>query len=215
MITVFSNLARAGVIALGVLTAVTSGAGSAPVGPILIPQSAQAPGGTAAGANLPVELVQQREWRRNRGWGNGNRGWRGDRGWRGGNRVWRGGREWRGGRHWRGDDGWRNGNRAWRGNREWRRDRGWRHDRRWARRNYWRDPYWYGGSGLYLGFGAPYWGYNWGYADPGYYAPRYRAPVRASSHAEWCYARYRSYRAYDNTFQPYYGPRRECISPFI
>lgn len=215
MITVFSNLARAGVIALGVLTAVTSGAGSAPVGPILMPQSAQAPGGTAAGANLPVELVQQREWRHNRGWRGGDRGWRGNREWRG-NRQWRGdggwrrGREWRGNRYWRGDDGWRNGDRAWRGNREWRRDRGWRHDRRWARRHYWRDPYRYG-SGIYLGFGAPY----WGYADPGYYAPRYRAPVRASSHTEWCYARYRSYRAYDNTYQPYNGPRRQCYSPFI
>ncbi|WP_348631649.1 BA14K family protein [Mesorhizobium sp. M6A.T.Cr.TU.014.01.1.1] len=31
---------------------------------------------------------------------------------------------------------------------------------------------------------------------------------------EWCYSRYRSYRAYDNTYQPYYGPRRQCISPY-
>ncbi|MDF0697208.1 BA14K family protein [Rhizobium sp. MC63] len=31
-----------------------------------------------------------------------------------------------------------------------------------------------------------------------------------SSHAEYCYARYRSYRAYDNTYQPNYGPRRQC-----
>jgi hypothetical protein len=30
---------------------------------------------------------------------------------------------------------------------------------------------------------------------------------------DWCYSRYRSYRAYDNTFQPYYGPRRQCIGP--
>jgi len=36
----------------------------------------------------------------------------------------------------------------------------------------------------------------------------------SSAHVEWCYARYRSYRAYDNTFQPYYGPRQECISPY-
>jgi hypothetical protein len=35
-----------------------------------------------------------------------------------------------------------------------------------------------------------------------------------SSHVEWCYDRYRSYRAYDNTFQPYYGQRRQCNSPF-
>jgi len=31
-----------------------------------------------------------------------------------------------------------------------------------------------------------------------------------SSHAEYCYSRYRSYRAYDNTYQPNYGPRRQC-----
>ncbi|WP_454851651.1 BA14K family protein [Rhizobium binxianense] len=35
-----------------------------------------------------------------------------------------------------------------------------------------------------------------------------------SSHARWCYARYRSYRAYDNTYQPYGGPRRQCVSPY-
>jgi hypothetical protein len=35
-----------------------------------------------------------------------------------------------------------------------------------------------------------------------------------SSHVEWCYDHYRSYRAYDNTFQPNYGRRRQCNSPF-
>jgi hypothetical protein len=34
------------------------------------------------------------------------------------------------------------------------------------------------------------------------------------SHTAWCYNRYRSYREWDNTFQPYHGPRRQCISPF-
>lgn len=34
------------------------------------------------------------------------------------------------------------------------------------------------------------------------------------SHVGWCYDRYRSYRASDNTFQPNYGPRRQCNSPF-
>ena len=33
-------------------------------------------------------------------------------------------------------------------------------------------------------------------------------------HTSWCYSRYRSYRAYDNTFQPYNGPRRQCYSPY-
>lgn len=31
-----------------------------------------------------------------------------------------------------------------------------------------------------------------------------------SSHADYCYSRYRSYRASDNTYQPTYGPRRQC-----
>ncbi|EHK74244.1 transmembrane protein [Sinorhizobium meliloti CCNWSX0020] len=78
--------------------------------------------------------------------------------------------------------------------------------------------------------------YNPGYYDPGYYAPtyyrqhyyavptyrpRYHAPryyrqayYGGSAHTRWCYARYRSYWAYDNTFQPYHGPRRACVSPY-
>lgn len=46
--------------------------------------------------------------------------------------------------------------------------------------------------------------------------PRYdnRARVAGGSpHTRWCYARYRSYRAWDNTYQPYNGPRRPCYSP--
>jgi hypothetical protein len=35
------------------------------------------------------------------------------------------------------------------------------------------------------------------------------------AHVEWCYGRYRSYRASDNTFQPYGGPRRQCRSPYM
>jgi len=50
-------------------------------------------------------------------------------------------------------------------------------------------------------------------AQPRYYGGEryYRS---GGSHADWCYARYRSYRAYDNTFQPYYGGRRQCVSPY-
>jgi len=36
-----------------------------------------------------------------------------------------------------------------------------------------------------------------------------------SAHVAWCYDRYRSYREYDNSWQPYNGPRRECISPYV
>ena len=35
-----------------------------------------------------------------------------------------------------------------------------------------------------------------------------------SAHVRWCYDRYRSYREWDNTFQPYEGPRRQCYSPY-
>nr|WIE89426.1 BA14K family protein [Mesorhizobium sp. WSM4875] len=34
------------------------------------------------------------------------------------------------------------------------------------------------------------------------------------AHVQWCYDRYRSYRASDNTFQPYKGPRQQCVSPY-
>ncbi|GLS29650.1 BA14K-like protein [Mesorhizobium albiziae] len=43
------------------------------------------------------------------------------------------------------------------------------------------------------------------------------APPAVSSgnaHVRWCYDRYRSYRASDNTYQPYNGPRQQCISPY-
>ncbi len=33
-------------------------------------------------------------------------------------------------------------------------------------------------------------------------------------HVDWCFNRYRSYRSWDNTFQPYGGPRQQCYSPY-
>jgi hypothetical protein len=33
-------------------------------------------------------------------------------------------------------------------------------------------------------------------------------------HVRWCTDRYRSYRAWDNSFQPYNGPRQRCNSPY-
>lgn len=36
----------------------------------------------------------------------------------------------------------------------------------------------------------------------------------SGSHQSWCANRYRSYRAYDNTFQPYNGGRQQCVSPY-
>ena len=45
---------------------------------------------------------------------------------------------------------------------------------------------------------------------------RDRDPRRSygQAHVEWCYDRYRSYRHWDNTYQPYNGPRRACYSPY-
>lgn len=40
--------------------------------------------------------------------------------------------------------------------------------------------------------------------------PRAYRSTGYSSHEDYCYSRYRSYRAYDNTYQPSYGPRRQC-----
>jgi len=94
----------------------------------------------------------------------------------------------------------------------------------------------YDGHGYYRRGGYYYYNGHRGYT---YYRPGYRQyngywfplgafaagaiiggaiaqpPVRyGGSHVEWCYARYRSYRAYDNTYQPYGGPRQQCISPY-
>lgn len=35
-----------------------------------------------------------------------------------------------------------------------------------------------------------------------------------NAHVAWCAQTYRSYRASDNTFQPYNGPRQPCASPY-
>lgn len=45
---------------------------------------------------------------------------------------------------------------------------------------------------------------------------RYDRRGRLSArHIAWCEANYRSYRRSDNTFQPYNGPRRQCVSPYV
>ncbi|MGE7371263.1 BA14K family protein [Neorhizobium sp. NPDC001467] len=47
--------------------------------------------------------------------------------------------------------------------------------------------------------------------------PRYAAPAAGINpqHTDWCLARYRSYDVYSNTFQPNYGPRKQCYSPYF
>lgn len=49
---------------------------------------------------------------------------------------------------------------------------------------------------------------------PRYYSRRTYTRRVGNAHVEWCYDQYRSYREWDNTWQPYRGPRRECISPY-
>jgi hypothetical protein len=75
--------------------------------------------------------------------------------------------------------------------------------------SYYGSPYGYYGS-PYRYYGSPYRYYGRpyrAYASSGYYG-------RGGNHESWCYARYRSYRAFDNTFQPYHGPRRQCVGPY-
>ena len=94
--------------------------------------------------------------------------------------------------------------------RDWR-----RHDRRhwqndWRRHDPWRGQRYHRPRGsIHFHFGTP--------------APRFHAPPRhrghvvvlPRAHVSWCQSRYRSYRAWDNTFQPYRGPRRQCVSVFF
>ena len=76
------------------------------------------------------------------------------------------------------------------------------------------------GIGLPLAYLATRPSYNYapyGYYDDGYYVrrvPRHVNRGYGNRHVSWCYNRYRSYRAYDNTFQPNHGRRQQCYSPF-
>jgi hypothetical protein len=127
------------------------------------------------------------------------------------NREWRrGGRDWRRGdwrrSDWRRED-WRRGD--WRrsdfrrgDHRYWRGHRGYRHWRR-GYREY--DGWWFPLAAFTAG------------AVIGNVISEPRVIYRDSGgggHTRWCYNRYRSYRAYDNTFQPYNGPRQQCYSPY-
>jgi hypothetical protein len=94
--------------------------------------------------------------------------------------------------------------------REWRRDRReWRRDRREWRRHH-RRHYDRPNASIEFHFGTP----SYRYYEPRVYvapAPRYGL---SSAHYRWCEWRYRSYRAWDNSYQPYHGPRARCISPY-
>jgi hypothetical protein len=59
------------------------------------------------------------------------------------------------------------------------------------------DPFWY----------VP----QYRYVEP---VPRYRVINLSAAHIKWCYARYKTYRASDNTYKPTKHTRRQCISPY-
>ncbi|MGB8818244.1 MAG: BA14K family protein [Rhizobiaceae bacterium] len=62
------------------------------------------------------------------------------------------------------------------------------------------NGYWYPGAAFGLGI---------------IIAPTIRNNVyRGNAHLNWCENRYRSYRPYDNSWKPYNGPRRICVSPY-
>jgi hypothetical protein len=101
-------------------------------------------------------------------------------------------------------------------------DRQYNRDRRDARNN--RDGYYRGYRGSrhhrpgyrrHGDFWFPAAAFLGGAAIGSIIANQPRTTVRVSSaHVEWCYNRYKTYRASDNTFQPYNGPRRQCLSPY-
>jgi len=84
-----------------------------------------------------------------------------------------------------------------------------RHDYRRDHHRHGHKRYKYRHSGPDVGiyFGVP----AYRYVEPRRYAPRVSL---TRAHINWCENRYRSYRAWDNTFQPYRGPRQQCWSPY-
>jgi BA14K-like protein len=194
-----SSLVRSGVVALTALASLSPAANAAPLGPVLDRATAN-PGGSQP---LLIAMGEGRD-RSNPAY----QFW--PRGGRGGHGGWNGRQAYDGGPGWR-RGGWGGPNRGY-----WR--RGWRGGG-------WNGGGWGGwgpGFALGLGLGVPlgYYGGGYyggsGYYDPNYvpYRPRYYSPAGGSAHVQWCYARYRSYRVQDNSWQPNYGPRRQCISPY-
>ncbi|PBB69015.1 BA14K family protein [Mesorhizobium sp. WSM4312] len=184
MNSLFSSTVKSGLVALGVISGITAPSAA---GPIMQPDLSL-PTSTAAPTVTPV----RDEWAggNDRQFNNDNWRWR-----RSGN--WNGGRHWSGGGNWNGGDNWR-----------------WRHGRRHYHGGYDDGAAAILGLGLGLGLGSMYNSYN----NYDYYAPAprryYRAGRLSNAHVRWCYNRYRSYRAWDNTFQPYGGPRQQCWSPY-
>lgn len=124
--------------------------------------------------------------------------------------------------HNRRNHNWRNDRRG--GDRNWNRRGGNRHSSNdWVRRG---DNYYYRGHRGYRHHRPGYRQYNGWWFPPaafiagaiigGAMAPQPQIEYRPvnNAHVNWCHSRYRSYRSSDNTFQPYNGPRRQCVSPY-
>lgn len=106
---------------------------------------------------------------------------------------------------WNGDRRWRPGRHDWHGHHRPSHHRPWHHHRRHDRSN---------AAAVIGGLAA---GAIIGGAIAQSQQPRYAPPRRflhGDSHVSWCFARYRSYRSIDNTFQPFNGPRQQCYSPY-
>ena len=119
------------------------------------------------------------------------------------------------------DRNWRNHRRG--GDRNWRRGGNHRSNQNWVRRG---DNYYLRGHRGYRHHRPGYRQHNgWWFPPAAFIAgaiiggamtaePPIQYRPRGQAHIDWCYSRYRSYRASDNTFQPYNGPRRQCVSPY-
>lgn len=102
-------------------------------------------------------------------------------------------------------------NRSWGNRGGWERHGRWEGDRRYHRgwdrdRRYYRDGYYHrrhNNAGAVIG------GLAAGAIIGGALASQSNARSYGS-HEDYCRAKYRSYRAYDNTYQPNNGPRRQC-----
>ncbi|MBP2549460.1 uncharacterized protein YcfJ [Neorhizobium galegae] len=98
---------------------------------------------------------------------------------------------------------WTNGHRRWDRDRDYRWDRrDYRSDRRYYRD---RDRRHHSNAGAVIG------GLAAGAVIGGIIASQQQGSRTVSgSHEQYCASKYRSYRAYDNTYQPLSGPRQQC-----
>lgn len=119
------------------------------------------------------------------------------------------------GSNWNGNNNWKRNN-NWNGNNNWKRNNNWNGNNKYGWYNGHRGyPYKRPGYRYYNGFWFPAGAFVAGAIIGGAIAnSNNNYSGGGSAHVQWCYDRYRSYRAYDNTFQPYNGPRQQCYSPY-